>query len=104
VYSILAGVTADNIEALDVLLYDGTRFRAPSRVTQQELEAHIAAGGRTGEIYARLRDLRNRYADLVRERYPKIPRRISGYKLERLLPGPASTSPPRSSAPRRRAR
>jgi FAD/FMN-containing dehydrogenase/Fe-S oxidoreductase len=85
VHSILAGVTADNVESLDVLLYDGTRFTAPSAVTEEELEAHIARGGRAGEIYARLRDLRDRHADLIRERYPQIPRRISGYNLDRLL-------------------
>jgi FAD/FMN-containing dehydrogenase/Fe-S oxidoreductase len=86
VHSILAGVTADNIESLDVLLYDGTRFTAPAAMTDSELDAAIARGGRTGEIYARLRDLRDRYGELVRERYPKIPRRISGYNLDRLLP------------------
>src|ERR671928_2130099 len=86
VHSILAGVTADNIEALDVLLYDGTRLRVPNRVDDEQLAATIARGGREGEIYGRLRDLRDRYADLVRERYPKIPRRISGYNLDALLP------------------
>jgi FAD/FMN-containing dehydrogenase/Fe-S oxidoreductase len=86
VHSIIAGVTADNIEALDVLLYDGTRFTAPSSVSDRELGEHIARGGRTGEICAALRDLRDRYAELIRERYPRIPRRISGYNLDRLLP------------------
>src|SRR3954454_5117008 len=86
VHSILAGVTADNIESLDVLLYDRTRLTLPSRMSDAELEAAIARGGRPGEVYARLRDLRDRYAGLIRERYPKIPRRISGYNLDRLLP------------------
>ncbi len=85
-HSILAGVTADNIESLDVLLYDGTRFTAPSSVSEEELDATIAEGGRVGEIYGKLRDLRDRYGDLVRERYPDIPRRISGYNLDALLP------------------
>jgi len=85
-HSILAGVTADNIEELDVLLYDGTRMRLPSRVSERELQRVIDAGGRVGEIYARLRELRDRYASLIRERYPRIPRRISGYNLDRLLP------------------
>src|ERR687883_47250 len=44
VHSILAGVTADNIEALDVLLYDGTRLTAPSRMTDAEVEAAVARG------------------------------------------------------------
>ncbi|HEY3728159.1 MAG TPA: FAD-binding and (Fe-S)-binding domain-containing protein [Solirubrobacteraceae bacterium] len=85
-HSILAGVTADNIESLDVLLYDGTRLELPSQVSEEELEETIAAGGRVGAIYSRLRELRDRYAELIRERYPQIPRRISGYNLDRLLP------------------
>jgi FAD/FMN-containing dehydrogenase/Fe-S oxidoreductase len=84
-HSILAGVTADNIEALDVLLYDGTRLTLPSQVSDEELERSIAAGGRVGDIYRGLRDLRDRYAHLIRERFPQIPRRISGYNLDRLL-------------------
>jgi FAD/FMN-containing dehydrogenase/Fe-S oxidoreductase len=85
-HSIMAGVTADNIDSLDVVLYDGTRFTAPSSVSDEQLEQTIARGGRVGEIYSKLRDLRDRYGDLVRERYPKIPRRISGYNLDALLP------------------
>jgi FAD/FMN-containing dehydrogenase/Fe-S oxidoreductase len=85
-HSIIAGVTADNIESMEVLLYDGTRLTVPSSVSDEELDRAIDRGGREGEIYARLRDLRDRYADLVRERFPKIPRRISGYNLDALLP------------------
>jgi FAD/FMN-containing dehydrogenase/Fe-S oxidoreductase len=85
-HSIIAGVTADNIESLDVLLYDGTRMTLPSSVSEDELERKAGAGGREGEIYERLRDLRDRYADLIRDGYPQIPRRISGYNLDRLLP------------------
>ena len=46
----------------------------------------ISAGGPPGEIYGKLRDLRDRVGDLVRERYPQLPRRVSGYNLDRLLP------------------
>jgi FAD/FMN-containing dehydrogenase/Fe-S oxidoreductase len=85
-HSIIAGVTADNIEALDVLLYDGTRITLPCSVDEAELQRVVDRGGREGEIYARLRDLRDRYASLIRERFPQIPRRISGYNLDSLLP------------------
>jgi FAD/FMN-containing dehydrogenase/Fe-S oxidoreductase len=85
-HSIIAGVTADNIESLEILLYDGTRMTLPSSVGEEELERTIARGGREGEIYGGLRDLRERHADRIRERFPKIPRRISGYNLDRLLP------------------
>jgi FAD/FMN-containing dehydrogenase/Fe-S oxidoreductase len=85
-HSILAGVTADNIQALDVLLYDGTRMTLPSSVTDSELERVAAQNDRVGAIYAGLRELRDRHAALIRERFPRIPRRISGYNLDRLLP------------------
>jgi FAD/FMN-containing dehydrogenase/Fe-S oxidoreductase len=78
-HSIMAGVTADNIEALDVLLYDGTRLR----LSRGE---DAIDGPRAEELTRMLLELRDRYADLIRARYPKIPRRISGYNLERLLP------------------
>ena len=51
-----------------------------------QLREIITAGGRRGEIYAALLQLRDTYADLVRARYPNIPRRISGYNLDELLP------------------
>lgn len=85
VHALFGGKTVDNTEALDILLYDGTRMRV-GRTSEHELEQIIAAGGRKGEIYAGLRRLRDTYATLVRERYPDIPRRVSGYNLDQLLP------------------
>ena len=52
----------DNVETLDIVLYDGTRMTV-GRTSDDELEAAIAAGGRRGEIYAGLRGLRDRYAE-----------------------------------------
>jgi FAD/FMN-containing dehydrogenase/Fe-S oxidoreductase len=84
VHALMGGKTVDNVEALDILLYDGTRMRV-GRTTEEELTAIIAEGGRRGEIYAGLRRLRDTYADLVRQRFPDIPRRVSGYNLDQLL-------------------
>src|SRR5207244_8552533 len=53
---------------------------------EEELRRTIAAGGRRGEIYAGLLELRDTSATLIRQRYPKIPRRVSGYNLDELLP------------------
>jgi FAD/FMN-containing dehydrogenase/Fe-S oxidoreductase len=85
VHSVMGGKTVDNVIELDVLLYDGTRMKV-GRTGEQELEDIIAAGGRRGEIYQRLKSLRDRLADQIRVRYPKIPRRVSGYNLDDLLP------------------
>ena len=77
--------TADNVEALEVVTYDGVRMRVGA-TGEEELEQIIGEGGRRGELYARLRELRDRYAELIHERYPRIPRRVSGYNLDELLP------------------
>ena len=44
----------------------------------------MVAGG--GDIYAGLKRLRDTYSTLVKERFPDIPRRVSGYNLDQLLP------------------
>lgn len=84
-HSVMAGKTVDNIEELDILTYDGLRMRV-GKTSEEELERIIAEGGRRGEIYARLELLRDKYANLIRERYPRIPRLVSGYNLDQLLP------------------
>ncbi|OFW12945.1 MAG: dimethylmenaquinone methyltransferase [Acidobacteria bacterium RIFCSPLOWO2_02_FULL_67_21] len=84
-HSLLAGKTVDNIETLRVLLYDGTQLTV-GRTSEPELDTIVRRGGRRGDIYARLRALRDRYAPLIRQRFPDIPRRVSGYNLDQLLP------------------
>jgi FAD/FMN-containing dehydrogenase/Fe-S oxidoreductase len=84
-HSVMAGRTADNVHELDLVLFDGTRLRV-GETPDSELERIIAEGGRRGEIYRRLRELRDRHAESIRERYPEIPRRVSGYNLDELLP------------------
>ena len=85
VHALMGGKTVDNIESLDILLYDGTRLTVGA-TTETELQAIIAAGGRRGEIYAGLARIRDTYSNLIRQRFPKIPRRVSGYNLDELLP------------------
>jgi FAD/FMN-containing dehydrogenase/Fe-S oxidoreductase len=85
VHALMAGKTVDNIEELDILTYDGIRMRV-GPTSQDELEQIIAGGGRRGQIYSAMRDIRDRYADQIRARFPKIPRRVSGYNLDELLP------------------
>src|SRR5205085_2274802 len=77
--------TSDNVRELEVLLYDGTIMRV-GRTSDAKLDRIISETGRRGEIYKQLLDLRNKYAELVRQKFPKIPRRVSGYNLDDLLP------------------
>ncbi|HEX3696894.1 MAG TPA: FAD-binding and (Fe-S)-binding domain-containing protein [Polyangia bacterium] len=85
VHSIMAGRTAENVEELEVLTYDGDVMRVGA-TSPAEVDAIVRAGGRRGEIHGRLRALIARYGDLVRKQFPKIPRRVSGYNLDELLP------------------
>lgn len=82
----MSGKTDNNIDALEVLLYDGTRMTL-GWMTDRELDEQIARGGREGSLYAALKSLRERYRDQIHQRYPHIPRRVSGYNLDQLLPG-----------------
>ncbi|WP_343227603.1 FAD-linked oxidase C-terminal domain-containing protein [Rhodanobacter sp. 7MK24] len=85
VHSVMGGKTSENIEELEILTYDGLRMRVGA-TSDAQLERFIREGGRRGEIYAALKTLRDKYAELIRSRYPKIPRRVSGYNLDELLP------------------
>jgi FAD/FMN-containing dehydrogenase/Fe-S oxidoreductase len=84
-HSLLGGKTVDNVEELLILLYDGTQIRV-GPTTGDDLERILRAGGRRAEIYTALRALGERYADQIRARFPEIPRRVSGYNLDDLLP------------------
>ena len=84
-HSIMAGKTDDNVEALEILTYDGQRL--PVGATTDDDFARIQReGGRRAEIYAGLRQIANHYGDHVRRQFPNIPRRVSGYNLNHLLP------------------
>ena len=84
VHGLLGGKVVDNVESLDVVLYDGTRLTVGA-TPPEKIEALISGGGRVGQLYAGLARLRHRYAPLIREKFPNIPRRVSGYNLDQLL-------------------
>jgi FAD/FMN-containing dehydrogenase/Fe-S oxidoreductase len=84
-HSLLGGKTVDNIEELRILLYDGT-IMTVGPTSPKNLDHLLKLGSREVEIYTRLLDLRDRYGDLIRAKFPRIPRRVSGYNLDELLP------------------
>lgn len=85
VHSVMAGKTVDNVHELDVLLYDGTRLTV-GRTDDDELIRQCGEPGRIGDLYRGMRQLRDAHADEIRARFPNIPRRVSGYNLDQLLP------------------
>jgi FAD/FMN-containing dehydrogenase/Fe-S oxidoreductase len=86
VHSVMAGKTDDNIEELEILTYDGLRMKV-GQTSSEDLDRIIREPGRRGEIYAQLRTIADTYGALIRQRFPDIPRRVSGYNLNHLLSG-----------------
>lgn len=84
-HSVEAHRTSDNVEELEILTYDGLRLTI-GKTSEEELEKLEHESGRRGDIYRGLKFIRDTYADEIRARYPKIPRRVSGYNLDELLP------------------
>jgi Fe-S oxidoreductase/FAD/FMN-containing dehydrogenase len=84
-HSVMAGKTVENLERLEVLTYDGARFWC-GPTEPEALRALLSSGGRQAEIYTSLQRIVGRYGPLIRERFPKIRRRVSGYNLDQLLP------------------
>ncbi len=84
-HSLMGGKVQDNIEELRVLLYDGTILTVGA-TSSEELAQVIRENGRRGRIYSGLLRLRDRYGALARDRFAKIPRRVSGYNFDELLP------------------
>ena len=85
VHSIMAGKTDDNIDSLEILTYGGQRMHVGATAAE-DFDRFIREGGRRAEIYSGLKSLADRYGEEVRRQFPNIPRRVSGYNLNQLLP------------------
>jgi len=101
-HSVAWGTTADNLAGLQVLLSDGTRMdlTAPDPgpggghgghgdpgALEAQARALAARPGREGEIHQALQAIAARDAQLISRRFSGMRRRISGYAVDRLLPG-----------------
>jgi FAD/FMN-containing dehydrogenase/Fe-S oxidoreductase len=98
VHSVMAGKTDDNIEELEVVTYDGERMRVGQNLITEygAADAFVRPGGpdlsgrsqhaRVHQIRSSLQQIADNYAPLIRDKFPNIPRRVSGYNLNYLLP------------------
>ena len=85
VHALMAGKTVDNVHELEILTYDGQIMRVGA-TSDEQYEDIVRRGDSRAAIYRDLRSLRDRYSDQIRQRYPDIPRRVSGFNLDQLLP------------------
>jgi FAD/FMN-containing dehydrogenase len=84
-HSLMGGKVQDNIEEMRVLLYDGTILTV-GPTSPEELTRIAQVNDRRGQVYSGLIRLREHYGGLARDRFAKIPRRVSGYNFDELLP------------------
>jgi FAD/FMN-containing dehydrogenase/Fe-S oxidoreductase len=104
VHSVMAGKTDDNIEELDIVTYDGARLKVGQNliidagrdsrprlpggpeVSGRSFDVATSPSKRPDQILSALRRIADHYAPLIRQKFPNIPRRVSGYNLNYLLP------------------
>jgi FAD/FMN-containing dehydrogenase len=86
VHSIMGGKTDDNIEALEVVTYDGTRLGVGADALVAMPGVPSSRADRAAQIRTVLKEIADQYGHLIRQKFPNIPRRVSGYNLNYLLP------------------
>jgi FAD/FMN-containing dehydrogenase/Fe-S oxidoreductase len=101
VHSVMAGKTDQNIESLEVLTYAGIRMKVGANLIEPcgDSRPRLSSGpdlsgrsdgdpdsNRASHIRTTLKNIAATYGDLIRQRFPQIPRRVSGYNLNYLLP------------------
>ena len=82
--SLVYGKTGDHVHSLDCVLHDGHAARF-GRVRR---DAIATMPGREGELARQVLGLLEPHGDAIAARYPKIPRRVSGYNFDALLEAP----------------
>jgi FAD/FMN-containing dehydrogenase/Fe-S oxidoreductase len=83
-HSIRYGLTIDHVLTTDVVLSDGSlaHFEPLSR---ERFEQQQNVAGLEGKIYSQMANIREAYADVIKDHWPGTWRRASGYSLNYLL-------------------
>ena len=82
--SLVYGKTVDNVLDATVVLPDGSCERL-SWLSWEDMRRRARGNGALAPLLRELLAIRDEYSDEIRERFPRIPRRVSGYNLDVLL-------------------
>lgn len=83
--SLRYGKTVDHVRSLEVVLDDGTEASF-GPLSPGELEDIGGREDRIGRLHRTVRDVVADHEDAIREHFPKILRRVSGYNLDEMIP------------------
>ncbi|HLG41361.1 MAG TPA: FAD-linked oxidase C-terminal domain-containing protein, partial [Chitinophagaceae bacterium] len=82
--SILYGKTVDHILEAKILLMDGTELLL-KQLTPQEYEQKARQQDREGNIYHKFKEIISNNAEEIKQRFPKVMRRVGGYNLDEFV-------------------
>ena len=85
-HSLVYGMTDAYVDAVDVVLADGTQLTF-TEVPLEQLSDKIEAPGPEGRIYRTVSDVLRTCDAQIRRAYPNLKRNASGYNLARLVQG-----------------
>ncbi len=83
-HSIVYGLTVDHLLNLQVVFSDGSTARLQRERLQTILQLQSTAS-RVAALYQTIRQILQKHHEQIRQRFPTILRRVSGYNLDRLL-------------------
>lgn len=86
-HSILYGMSADHLIEADVILGDG------SLATWGEISDQSAGGSRQAAVISAALEIREKYANAIKQNFPKSWRNSAGYRINYLLPWTPSIPP-----------
>ena len=82
--SLRYGMMVDHILEVELILANGTLVKF-GELTKQKWEESLNLHGQIGDISRTVEKIKNEYRDEIIKRYPPLPRRASGYTLNRLI-------------------
>lgn len=91
VHSVMAAMdtgkarTSDFVESMEVLTYSG-KVMEVGETPAGKLQDTVEANDEKSKILKQLLHIQEEYQEEIRYEYPPIPRRVSGYNLDELLP------------------
>jgi len=85
--SLFYGKMVDHVTEVELILADGMLIKFPL-VSETEWQKKCESNGVEGRIYREILRIKQKYGHVIKERFPPIPRHVSGYNLDRLLDAP----------------
>ncbi|MEK6782330.1 MAG: FAD-linked oxidase C-terminal domain-containing protein [Bacteroidota bacterium] len=82
--SILYGKTVDHILEAKILLADGTEL-VLKKLSQEEFQQKAQQNNREGEIYRSFKEIIQQNKEEIKQRFPKVMRRVGGYNLDEFV-------------------